>query len=114
MTRRFAAYSKVIEARPKFPYAYFDRGLVYEMKGEKASAIADYKRCLELDPGFPSALQGLNRLGGGPARAEPISGSQTERPVEDPAIQRARVVCEDNARVCLTVGEVLKDCSGCP
>jgi tetratricopeptide (TPR) repeat protein len=58
-----AAYTKAIAARPKFPYAYFDRGLAWEMKGEKARAVADYQKCLELAPRFPRALEGLKRLG---------------------------------------------------
>jgi tetratricopeptide (TPR) repeat protein len=58
-----AAYSKVIEARPKFAYAYCDRGSVYEMKGAQARAITDYRKCLELDPIFPPAQRGLKRLG---------------------------------------------------
>ena len=58
-----AVFTKVIEARPNFPYTYFDRGLAWELKGEKERAIADYQKCLELDPKFPRALQSLNRLG---------------------------------------------------
>jgi tetratricopeptide (TPR) repeat protein len=53
---------------PQYLKAYFRRGQCYEALGQARSAVADYKKCLELDPAQVPAQQGVMRVG--PAAAE--------------------------------------------
>ena len=42
-------YSKAIELNPKFAYAYRNRGLTYEKRGEVDLAIKDYNKAIDLN-----------------------------------------------------------------
>jgi tetratricopeptide (TPR) repeat protein len=46
-----AAFDKAIEVNPGFPLvlAYFGRAASYDEKGDDARAVADYRKCLELE-----------------------------------------------------------------
>ena len=53
--RAIEGFSKLIEAYPNNPLAYFGRGNAYSDKGEYDSAIADYTRAIEINPEFSEA-----------------------------------------------------------
>jgi len=55
-------FSKAIELNPNYIEAYFARGFTYYQLKNKASAKADYKMCLKLEPNYEMAIQGLNEL----------------------------------------------------
>ena len=59
-----ADYDAGIKAEPNDPAGYFNRGIVLEAKGEREKAIADYRKAIELDPGFGEARAALKELGG--------------------------------------------------
>ena len=56
-------YDKYIELNPNDADAYFNRGLAYELKGDKEKAIADFRKALEIAPSFQEAKAALERLG---------------------------------------------------
>jgi len=43
--------------------AYYNRGLPYAKKDDKAHAIADFRKALEIDPSAQKAKDALKRLG---------------------------------------------------
>ena len=45
-----------------FVDAYYNRGLSFEMKGDKTNAILDYQTCLKLSNNYELAIEGMNRL----------------------------------------------------
>ena len=57
-------YTKLIELNPQFSEYYLMRGRLYEMKGDKAAAIANYKALLGASPTSDPAQKALVRLEG--------------------------------------------------
>ena len=57
-------YTKLIELNPKFFEYYVMRGRLYEMKDDKAAAIANYRALLAVDPTSDFARKALARLEG--------------------------------------------------
>lgn len=55
-------FTKVIEEDPQFILAIANRGIAYEYLEEYDLARQDFKRCLELQPQYEPAINGLNRL----------------------------------------------------
>lgn len=55
-------FSKAIMLNPDDAQSYFARGYAYSKLNDKKNAQADYKSCLQLDPGHEGAAQGLNSL----------------------------------------------------
>jgi Tfp pilus assembly protein PilF len=49
--------------KPNEFQGYALRGFLFEEKGEKDQAIADYRRALSLEPRAAEAADGLRRLG---------------------------------------------------
>jgi tetratricopeptide (TPR) repeat protein len=56
-----------IKLDPKLAIAYANRGLVYESKGERENALADFEHALAIDPKLQRALAGRERLRSGAA-----------------------------------------------
>ena len=48
--RAIADYNRTIEFNPNYAETYYNRGLVYDIKGEINRAIVDYNRAIELNP----------------------------------------------------------------
>ena len=61
--RAVADLNKAIAMNGGDPEAYYDRGLVYAVRGERDPAIADFKKALELKPDFQEARTALETLG---------------------------------------------------
>lgn len=79
-THALECYTKAIEMKPKFNFtdhrvsaydsrakygngkAYFRRAVVYEELGRNKGAIADYEKCLKLDPNNNTARKNRLRL----------------------------------------------------
>ena len=57
-------YTKLIELNPQFSEYYVMRGTLYEMRGDKAAAIANYKAVLGENPTSDPAQKALVRLEG--------------------------------------------------
>lgn len=55
-------FSDVIERQPLRVDAYYNRAYSYELSGNYDDARRDYKKTLELDPGYEKAIEALNRL----------------------------------------------------
>lgn len=55
-------FTKAIGQDPKYTDAWYNRGLSYELDGKLAKAKADYQKAMELEPNFPMAIKGLNRI----------------------------------------------------
>lgn len=55
-------FSSAIKLKPDYIEAYFARAYTYAVLKDKASAKADYNMCLQLQPNYPPAVQGLNEL----------------------------------------------------
>ena len=58
-----ADYSELIRLNPRDANQLVYRADIYEKKGDKARAIADYRRALEIDPASSYAKDALKRLG---------------------------------------------------
>ena len=56
--------STAIRLATRSSSAYSHRGYAYEMTNNRAEAIVDYKKALELDPNNQTARNNLNRLQG--------------------------------------------------
>jgi tetratricopeptide (TPR) repeat protein len=57
-------YTKLIELNPQFSEYYVMRGTLYEMRGDKAAAIANYRALLGVNPTSDPAQKALVRLEG--------------------------------------------------
>ena len=57
------ALEKAEKADPKFAMTYYTRGAVYESEGNRAQAIDEYRRALNLDGHIQAARAALQRLG---------------------------------------------------
>lgn len=55
-------FTKAIEEDPQFILAIANRGIAYEYLEEDELAKEDFKRCLEIQPQYEPAINGLNRL----------------------------------------------------
>jgi tetratricopeptide (TPR) repeat protein len=55
-------FSKAIAINKNSLSAYLARGYTYSLLKDKASARADYNMCLQLQPNYEPAIQGLNSL----------------------------------------------------
>lgn len=51
--------TEVIEKRPKFTAAHYNRGVAYQAMGDVHAAKVDYRNALELEPSFVSARSNL-------------------------------------------------------
>jgi len=58
-------FSKAIYWNPKYAEAWYNRGFNYELDGKLAKARADYEKAMEIEPNFPLAIKGLNRIADG-------------------------------------------------
>ena len=58
-----AALSKGIDLKTSQPeVAHFSRALAYELAGDAKGAYLDYKQALQLKPGWPEALEQIERF----------------------------------------------------
>ena len=55
-------FSKAIYWNPKYADAWYNRGFSYELDGQLSKAKTDYQKAMELEPNFPLAIKGLNRI----------------------------------------------------
>ncbi|MFA6127997.1 MAG: tetratricopeptide repeat protein [Bacteroidales bacterium] len=58
-------FSKAIYWNPQYVDAWYNRGFSYELDGELSKAKSDYEKAMELQPNFPLAIKGLNRIADG-------------------------------------------------
>jgi tetratricopeptide (TPR) repeat protein len=56
------SFNKALEINRSFLAAYLARGYTYSVLNDKTSAKADYNMCLQLQPNYEPAIQGLNEL----------------------------------------------------
>jgi tetratricopeptide (TPR) repeat protein len=67
------------QQKHKLATAFFDRGVVYDMKGEYQRAIADYDEALRIDPNRQDAAKNreiaLGRLANTPQAPKPVASS---------------------------------------
>ena len=61
--KAIADFTKAIEFSPRSARAFNGRGVAHERKGNRALAIADYRRALDVNQGFSAARENLTRLG---------------------------------------------------
>lgn len=57
------ALERALAAVPDYAPAYYRRGAVAEARGERAAAVADYRRALRYDPDLQGPRRALERLG---------------------------------------------------
>ena len=55
-------YDLAIRYKPDYAEAWYNRGFSYELDGKLSRAREDYKKAIELQPNFPLAIKGLNRI----------------------------------------------------
>lgn len=55
-------FGKAIDWNPDYADAWYNRGFSYELDGKLAQAKADYLKAMEIEPNFPLAIKGLNRI----------------------------------------------------
>jgi len=55
-------YTRSIESDPSYHQAFYNRGLCYELSGDKLKAANDFKRTLTLAPAYELAITALKRL----------------------------------------------------
>ncbi len=55
-------YGRAFGADPQYYAALYNRGLCYELLGDKTSAAADFRRTLTIEPGYDLAVSALKRL----------------------------------------------------
>ncbi|MCW3077999.1 MAG: hypothetical protein JWO32_2608 [Bacteroidetes bacterium] len=55
-------FTRAISVNPNYVEAYFARGYTYARLKDKPSATADYKMCLQLQPNYGPAIEGLREL----------------------------------------------------
>lgn len=58
-------FGKAIYWNPNYADAWYNRGFSYELIGKLAKARADYQKAMEVQPNFPLAIKGLNRIDDG-------------------------------------------------
>lgn len=62
LDQAIADYTEAFRLKPDCAISALNRGIVYEIKGDKIGAIADYRRALEIDPNLSKAREKLERL----------------------------------------------------
>jgi tetratricopeptide (TPR) repeat protein len=55
-------FTKVIELKPDYTDAWYNRGFAWEMLKDIENSRKDYKKALELTPNYEKAIAGLNRI----------------------------------------------------
>jgi tetratricopeptide (TPR) repeat protein len=55
-------FTKVIELKPEYTDAWYNRGFAWEMQKNVENSRNDYKKALELTPNYEKAIDGLNRI----------------------------------------------------
>jgi Tfp pilus assembly protein PilF len=55
-------FSKAIHWNPKYADAWYNRGFSHELAGKLNEAKSDYQKAMEIEPNFPLAIKGLNRI----------------------------------------------------
>lgn len=55
-------FTKAIAVNPNYIEAYFARGYTYASQKDKINARTDYNMCLQLQPNYSLAIEGLNQL----------------------------------------------------
>ncbi len=55
-------FTKVIEIKPDYTDAWYNRGFAWEMQKNVENSRNDYKKALELTPNYEKAVEGLNRI----------------------------------------------------
>lgn len=55
-------FTSAVKLKQDYTEAYLARGYAYAKLKDKAAAKADYNMCLQLQPNYPLAIQGLNEL----------------------------------------------------
>lgn len=70
-------FNKAINADPLYLEGYYGRAYCFEMLGDVMNAQADYRKCLEIKPGYTPAMEGLNRIAQG-LNALPVQPGQTQ------------------------------------
>jgi len=55
-------FTKVIELKPEYTDAWYNRGFAWEMQKDVENSRKDYKKALELTPNYEKAIDGLNRI----------------------------------------------------
>ena len=55
-------FTRAIEKKADYAEAWYNRGFSYELDGKLSRAKDDYKKATELQPNFPLAIKGMNRI----------------------------------------------------
>jgi tetratricopeptide (TPR) repeat protein len=55
-------FTKVIELKPDYTDAWYNRGFAWELQKNPENSRNDYKKALELTPNYKKAIDGLNRI----------------------------------------------------
>jgi tetratricopeptide (TPR) repeat protein len=55
-------FTRVIEIKPEYTDAWYNRGFAWEMQKNVENSRNDYKKALELTPNYEKAIDGLNRI----------------------------------------------------
>jgi tetratricopeptide (TPR) repeat protein len=58
-------FSKAISKKADYAEAWYNRGFSHELDGKLSNAREDYKKAMEIQPNFPLAIKGLNRIAEG-------------------------------------------------
>jgi tetratricopeptide (TPR) repeat protein len=55
-------FTKVIDLKPDYTDAWYNRGFAWEMQKNVENSRNDYKKALEITPNYEKAIDGLNRI----------------------------------------------------
>jgi tetratricopeptide (TPR) repeat protein len=66
-----------IKLDPLNPEAYHNRGVIHERSGDRAAAVADYRKALEVSPKYEASRTALARLGEGAPAPAPRTPEET-------------------------------------
>lgn len=55
-------FTKVIDLKPDYTDAWYNRGFAWELQKNPENSRNDYKKALELTPNYEKAIDGLNRI----------------------------------------------------
>jgi tetratricopeptide (TPR) repeat protein len=82
-----AAFGAALAIDPLYGPAYFNRGLLRERTGERATAVEDYRAALRVDRTYEPAIRALERLGEGQAGRAASTGAEVRA---DELLRQAR------------------------